>query len=101
MGNRVLLQEILENLLGSGNVYFQPPSNVDLEYPCIIYERSNSETIFADNKPYMYQLAYKITVIDQDPDSEILDKVASLPMCVFDRHYIAGNLNHDVYIIYY
>lgn len=44
---------------------------------------------------------YELTVIDKNPDSDILDRVASLPMCAFERHYTADNLNHDVYNIYY
>lgn len=40
-------------------------------------------------------------VIDKNPDSIIADKVESLKMCSFDRHYTADNLNHFVYNLYY
>jgi hypothetical protein len=42
-----------------------------------------------------------VTVIDQDPDSEIPDKVAQLPMTTFDRWFAANNLNHDVFDVYF
>lgn len=101
MGNRVDLQNILESILGSRNVYFQPPESVKLQYPCIVYKRNSGNTDFADNSPYKLRMRYQIIVVDKDPDSKILDKVANLPMCMYDRHYTADNLNHDVYNIYY
>lgn len=83
----------------SRNVYFQAPSR--MKYPAILYERSSADTTFADNRPYMYQHQYMITVIDPDPDSIIPDKIAMLPQCVFDRHYVADNLHHTTFVIYY
>jgi hypothetical protein len=90
---------MLEDLIGSTNVYFQPPE--DIQYPCIIYSRNLGVTKFADNQPYSHHIGYKVTVIDPNPDSEIPGKVSNLPMCIFDRHYTADNLNHDVYNLYY
>lgn len=81
-------------------VYFQPPETVKMKYPCIKYELASGDTQFADNNPYMFRKRYKITVIDPNPDSDLPNKVAMLPMCVFDRHYTASNLNHDVFNIY-
>lgn len=101
MGKRVQLQELLEDLIGSENVYFQPPESKKLCYPCIIYTRSLGETQFANDKPYSHQIGYSVIIIDQNPDSDIPGKVAALPMCIFDRHYTANNLNHDVYKLYY
>lgn len=101
MGLRANLQKILEDILGSDHVYFQPPETVKMKYPCIVYNLSSAQTDFADNQPYRYKKRYQITVIDRDPDSEIPDKIAMLPMCVFDRPYTANNLNHSVFYIYY
>ena len=83
------------------HVYFQPPENLKITYPCIIYERSSGRTNFADNKPYRFGKLYSITVIDSNPDSPIPDKISELPCCTFDRHYVADNLNHDVFEIYF
>lgn len=101
MEKRLQLQSILEELLGSRNVYFQPPETVKLVYPCIIYSRSSGATKFANNKPYNYQQQYQLMVIDKNPDSVMPGKVTMLPMCKFERHYTKDNLNHDVYNIYY
>lgn len=99
MGSRLGLQDLLETLVD--NVYFQPPESLKLSYPCIVYSRSDMDTKFADDIPYAHSKQYQLIVIDKDPDSNIPGKVALLPMCTFDRHYTANNLNHDIFDIYY
>lgn len=98
---RTELQTILEDLLGTKQVYFQPPESVRMTYPCIVYARNDGRTIFADNAPYRFMKRYSVTVIDRNPDSEIPDKVAQLPMCIFNRHYTADNLHHDSFELYF
>ena len=99
MGQRLELHQIL--LAMTSNVYFQPPTNVHLQYPCIVYHRDFADTKFADDEPYNHTKRYQITVIDQDPDSEIPDKVAELPMSLFNRFFTADDLNHDVFNVYF
>ena len=101
MSRRLELQTILENILGSDHVYFQPPKNVEMDYPCIKYSLAFLKTEFANDNPYNHRVQYIVTVIDKDPDSIIPLKLAMLPTCMFDRHYVADNLNHDVFNIYY
>lgn len=98
---RLDLQTVLEAVLGSENVYFQPPPALQMQYPCIVYRRDDALTEFADNIPYSHTKRYQVTVIDRNPDSLIPDKVAALPLCRFDRAFAANNLNHDVYNLYY
>lgn len=99
---RLLLQELLEGLVGPGNeVHFQPPNGKLMTYPCIVFKRDSAETQFADNNPYLRAQRYQVTVIDRDPDSPIPGRVANLPLCRFDRHYTAGDLNHDVYNLFF
>jgi len=99
MAPRLELHQILETI--APKVYFQPPTNVRLEYPCIVYHRDFADTKFADDEPYNHTKRYMIIVIDRDPDSEIPDKVAALPMSLFNRFYTADDLNHDVYNVYF
>jgi hypothetical protein len=99
MGQRLDLHALL--ITFTENVYFQPPENIQLEYPCIIYKRDFAETKFADDKPYNHVLRYMVTVIDRDPDSDIPDKVASMPMSLFNRFYTADDLNHDVFNVFF
>lgn len=101
MAQRLELQAILVDILGSDSVYFQPPPNIKMVYPCIVYRRDYAVTIFADDNPYRHVKRYQVTSIARDPDSPISDRIAALPMCVFDRFYTADNLNHDVYKLYF
>lgn len=101
MGTRLELQTLLETTLGSRNVYFQPPASVRMQYPAIVYSRKDIENTFANNGVYLQALAYELTVIDEDPDSEIVMTVSKLPMCSFDRHYTADNLNHYVFKLFF
>lgn len=98
---REALQALFEELLGSRNVYYQPPESVKLNYPCIVYERSGIRTESANNKAYLKHNRYTVTYIDEDPDSEIPDKLLELGYCKLDTHFEADNLNHDVFTLYF
>lgn len=101
MDRRLLFHEVLCKVLGSRNVYFQPPASVKMNYPAIVYSRDGIDSKHANNGVYLSQMRYSVTVIDKDPDSPIVGKVALLPTSKFNRHYEKDNLNHDVYTIFY
>lgn len=102
MAQRLELQALLTELLGlPGQVYFQPPPNLALKYPCIIYQRDSVDTQHADNRPYKHLTRYQVTVIDPDPDSQIHRKVGLLPRSSYDRFFAADGLNHDVYNLFF
>lgn len=102
MENRRLhLHEVLCKILGTRNVYFQPPESVQMNYPAIVYGLDEIKNTFADDGVYLSVRKYAVTVIDEDPDSMIVDKVCLLPMCHFNRHYEKDNLNHDVFELYF
>ena len=100
MASRLHLHYILEDILGSSNVYFQPPASVRMKYPAIVYSRSDIDNTHANNSVYKQDDAYELTVIDPDPEGTIVRKVSLLPKCSFNRQYITDNLNHDVFTIY-
>ena len=101
MATRVDLQNALEELLGSRNVYYQPPESLKMNYPAIVYARKTIDNSYANNSVYKQNYAYEITVIDKNPDSEIVNKISKLPTCRFDRHFKSDNLNHDVFTLFY
>lgn len=100
MARRLQLQTLF-NSLGPEKVYFQAPSQDQMEFPCIVYAIDSEDTKFADNNPYNRTLGYQVTVIDRNPDSEIVGKVASLPMSSFRRFFVVDGLNHFVYNLYF
>lgn len=98
---RYELNSLLKEVLGSGYVYYQPPENLKLHFPCIIYSLDGQDVRFADNGRYTKQRKYSVTVVDKDPDSDICEKLEELPMCRFDRRYSSDNIYHTVYSLYY
>ena len=92
---------MLEELLGSRNVYFDPPSSVQMKYDAIVYHRKKIDNTHANNSVYTQRNCYELVAIYEDPDSGLPLKLSALPMCTHDRHYKADNLNHDVFTIYY
>jgi len=99
LAQRSELQTLLESLCP--NVYFQPPSNIVMMYPCIVYKRSADWVERADNVLFARMMRYEVMIIDRDPDSPIPGLVADLPYCRFERHFAADDLNHDVYNLYW
>lgn len=101
MGTRLEFQAVLEALDPSVHAYFQPPANVNMSYPAIVYNRDLEAVQFADNEPYSRTVRYQVIVIGSDPDSPILGKVAALPLSRFVRHFTTESLNHDIYDVYF
>ena len=98
---RLLFHSVLTDVLGSTNVYFQPPPDRQLQFPCIVYERDNQSVLRSDNVAYNLRQRYQVTYIDQNPDGDPIDALAEVPLSAFSRHFVTSGLNHDVFSIYY
>lgn len=99
---RIKLQEELEMVLNSKLVYYQPPSNVKIGYPCIIYELSNIRSVYADNRNYKLSNSYSLTYITNDPDDELVQKILEhFKFCSFENVFKSDNLYHNVFTLYY
>lgn len=101
MGTRIELQSLLEELLNSENVYYQPPENLKIKYPAIIYSKGKIDKKNADNIGYRLTTRYDLIVIDRRPDHPVIRKLLELPYCSYDRHYTSDNLNHDSLTLYF
>lgn len=101
MASRLDLHEILCDILGSSNVYYDPPASVQMKYDAIRYSRSRIRNTHANNNVYKQDDSYEVIAIYRDPDSNLPRKLSRLPMCSHDRHYVADNLHHDVFTLYW
>ncbi|MBP5598091.1 MAG: hypothetical protein J6Y02_22170 [Pseudobutyrivibrio sp.] len=102
MGTRLELSAILHEFLGSDNVYFQPPASRLMKYPAIRYSLNRIDLIKADNKNYNKPKSYTVILIHNDPDNTLKDDILDLfDHISFVNHYVADNLNHYVYTLYY
>lgn len=94
----------LRDILGSTNVYFQPPPNTMMKYPCFVYNRSNPYKLQADDQSYLLQGHYSVTYIDPDVErcmaimTKLLDSFQHISV---ERSFTSDNLNHDVYNLYF
>ena len=101
MASRLELQTLFEELLGSRNVYYQPPESIKMSYTAIKYSRSDVDVRHADNTTYSKMTKYEVIVIAKNPDDPVIEKILDLPYCSYDRHYVSDNLYRDVFILYH
>jgi hypothetical protein len=99
MAPRQQLQSLLESI--TEHVYFQPPPNLQMTYPCVVYSRDSADQKRADNTTYRFTQRYSVTVIDRDPDSSIPGQIAALPMCTYVNWFAVDGLNHDVFQLFF
>lgn len=97
------LHAALQETMGEKvKVYFQPPENFKLSYPCVVFDRTTALTMYADNEPYQVTKRYTVTLISKTADNEeLLDKLLLFPMATYDRQFINDNLVHDVFSVYF
>lgn len=105
-GSRLALHDILIEILGTqgqtvSRVYFQPPSTVKLEYPCIIYSLSDQKDFFSGDRIYFGMNKYLVTIVDKNPDSLFPEKVHDLPYSAFSTKFNKDGLNHTIYSLYF
>ena len=102
MASRLSLQEKLEEVIESRNVYFQPPESVKMTYPCIVYKLGSGNVKYASDIVYNFTKSYDVSYICKKPDIEFIDKMhGTFPMCKFNRHYVTNGLNHYVFTLYF
>ena len=101
MASRLELQSKFEELLGSRNVYYQPPTNLIMQYDAIRFSLSTGKEQYANNAKYLKMKCYEGIVISRKPDPEVVESISDLPYTSFEKPYIVDNLYHYPFTIYY
>ena len=102
MNRRIELQSKLEGILGTNQVYFQPPASVKILYPCFVYRIGSGDAKYANNMTYSYVNSYDVLYITKRPDLDMIDQVLrELPMCRLNNTYCSEGLNHYAFTLYY
>lgn len=99
MERRLELSQFLHTFCD--NVYFQPPENVQMKYPAIVYTPVDENRKHANNDTYDIVDEYQVTIIDRDPDSPIRMAFRRSRLCSFSRSFPADGLNHFIYSLHY
>lgn len=97
--SRKKLSELLHTFCK--NVYYQPPTGTKITYPCIIYDLDRPDATFADNAPYALYDQYSLKYITRDPDDQVRNQIIMIPLCSADKPYIADNLYHHPFRLYW
>lgn len=95
--------------IGINHVYFEPPADIVMEYPCLRIKRATISTRSADNRIYKKDDAFDLIWISRLPDDEMShtlldgsDEVdAPFVKIRHIRHYVADGMHHDQYKLYY
>ena len=96
MANRLDLHEMLCNILGTRNVYFQPPESIKMSYPAIRYRLSEIINTMADNRVYTQSHSYELIVIDKDPDGILKDKISAKDVTPAQKKILESMLKDDM-----
>lgn len=97
---RTDLQTMLEEILGSKNVYFQAPPNTGMKYPAIVYSFERFNRRDADNQPYILTGRWQITHMYKSIKNDLKEKfIFNLPHCSFDRRMITDGIYNDYYTL--
>jgi hypothetical protein len=100
MGNRLELHTSLLQFIP--NVYFQPPSNIQMVYPCIVYNKFDKLNKFGNDASYSSKQGYRLIVIERDPDSDVADNIEGFfQYCLIGQYYTVDNLHHTTIELYY
>lgn len=100
---RIKLSDKLHAIMDplGGKVYYQPPENTKLVYPCLIYELDDVYIRRADNGPYSMYDRYQVTFLRHEPESPVIRQLLALEHSSFSRHFATSGVNHDVFVIYH
>lgn len=96
------LRTDLIRITGLKNVYYQPPANVKMSYPCIRFKLESVDEMYASNRLYRTMVKYQIIYITNKVNDGIITLLPSeLRYCTFDRQYSSDNLYHYVFEVFY
>lgn len=100
MDNRPKLQNELNLFIET--VYYQPPSNHIMRYPCIVYTRKPPQVVHASNDIHKYKDSWQITLIEKDSTSRVaVDMLNHFSYCSITGYEVVDNLYHTFLQLYY
>lgn len=100
--SRIELHKKLCDLLGSKNVYYQPPESLKINLPAIIYYADTPQEVNANNGVYFLGHRYHVTYLTLDPDSQVVDDIlTSFKKIHAETFFKKDNTNHYQFTLYY
>ena len=98
---REAFQASLQGLVGNIPVYYMPPENIKMTYPCFVIELDKTNNLYADGHVYNTFARFILKYITRKVDDEVVDRLFdSMKYMSFDRVYTAANLRHYVFKVH-
>lgn len=101
--NRLFLHSLLENTFPDVSIYYRPPGNILLEFPCIVYEKKALEPSFANTSAYVVGDRYQVMFISKIPGYSNVDNMFNLHgqglVIGSNDSYESDDLVHDVFTV--
>lgn len=94
------LLHLLRKAVDHDRVYFQPPENLKLGYPAVVFHLTKIKVDHADDVPYKGAREYMITLITKEPEPDALEEILKIPYTTLDSTYISDGMNHFVFTSY-
>lgn len=94
------LLRLLQKAVDHNRVYFQPPENLKIGYPAVIFHLSKVKLDHADDVPYKGAREYSVVLISKEPEPEVIDEILKIPYTTLDTTYISDGMNHFVFTTY-
>ena len=102
MKDRLELHAELKEVTGYDYLYFQPPKNTEMSYPCVRYNLSTVHVTSADNKAYVLQDCYEVILITKKQAMDVVHRLLEhFPKISPGNFYVADNLYHYPFKLYY
>ena len=100
MLKRVDIQEKFKFLLGSNNVYYQPPANLKMKYPAIVYSLDGLDVKRFDNARLINKNCFSVTHIYRNESENLVETMLkNFEYISFDNRSIVDGIYNDHYTI--
>ena len=94
------LLHLLQQAVKHNRVYFQPPENLKIGYPAIVFHLSKIEVNHASDVPYKGAREYSVTLITKEPEPDAIDEILEIPYSSLDQTFVSDGMNHFVFSVY-
>ena len=81
--------------------YYQPPGDLLIARPCIVYERKALDPSFANNLVYSVGMRFQITILSDLPGYASNRNVYDIPGLIIldNRSFVTADVVHDVFTV--
>lgn len=94
------LLHLLRKAVDHNRVYFQPPENLRMDYPAVVFHLSRNKSVHASDGRFKDSQEYTVTLITEDPQPDVLDAILDIPYTTLESTYVSKGMNHFVFTTY-